>query len=116
MENSLYKAVLFPGESPSFVGKMEKEGSSLVVTRLTAGIPTSLAKVPLQERKKRKGIRDFAVLMTFLDGKRNLYCALKQTAFDQHTQLYTDAEFRTLMEYFSYLEKYGYIKIEKTSK
>ena len=116
VENSLYKAVLFPGESPSFVGEMEKEGSSLVVTRLTAGIPTSLAKVPLHERKKRKGIRDFAVLMTFLDGKRNLYCALKQTAFDQHTQLYTDAEFRTLMEYFSYLEKYGYIKIEKTSK
>ncbi|MBR2905491.1 MAG: hypothetical protein IKC08_06285 [Lentisphaeria bacterium] len=112
-EKALHKPALYAEEEYVY-SAMEKLASSLVVTRLTGGIPTSLAKVPPAQRKKRAGIPDFAILMTFLDGKRDLLTAVHLTSFDQKTKLYTDQEIGNLVNYLRYLEKYGYVSIKET--
>lgn len=95
--------------------EIERQLAGMVVTRLTAGIPHSLAKVPAKERAKPSNLPDFPVLMTFLDGKRDLLNAVRLTRFDQlKEKSYTEKQLKDLVDYLRYLERYGYVSIRET--
>ena len=94
--------------------EIERQLAGMVVTRLTAGIPHSLAKVPAAERAKPSNLPDFPVLMTFLDGKRDLLNAVRLTRFDQlKEKSYTEKQLNNLVGYLRYLERYGYVGIRE---
>jgi len=88
------------------------EASHLIVKRLCAGAPFSLAKIPYQE-KNNFGFSNPKLLFSYFNGKRSLKEAfdLVECALDSTET--TEKEMDDCIKYLSYLEKYDYLKLEK---
>ncbi len=98
-----------PGREP--LSEIDRELSETVILRSAPGNPTSLAKVPCKERRGFKTPAN-KLFFALCDGKRSVLEALL-TAEAALDCLSSQEQRRQLPEYFQYLERYGYLKINK---
>lgn len=99
-------------ESKEEESAVSLEASNLIVTRLHAGAPFSLAKVPYQE-KNNFGFKNPKLLFSFFNGKRSLKESFDLLECALDTKETTEKEIYDFIEYLKYLEKYDYLKLEK---
>ncbi|MBR7146003.1 MAG: hypothetical protein IKD10_13830 [Lentisphaeria bacterium] len=87
----------------------DKELSQLAVERFEAGCPSSLAKIPLPERRTFDSPAS-RLFFALCDGRRTVLEALLTTEAALNTRS-TQQQHENLIEHLQYLEKYGYLKI-----
>ena len=99
-------AALPPAEELS---EIDSQLSHLVVERIIPCCPSSLARIPLTERKSFRvpAGRPFFALC---DGKRSVLEALLTAEVSLNTRS-SQEQHQTLLEYLRYLEHYGYLKL-----
>ena len=93
---------------------LREQASALVVSRLTAGFPYDLEKVPFERKYRLPGGIIYGPLSNILsdmDGKRDLGTILRM-AEHELCRIFTEAEILSFLKSIRFLAKYGYLRIE----
>ena len=95
--------------APEPLAGIDAELDGIVAERFEPGCPSSLAKVPLAEKRHfaSVGLRS---LFAGFDGKRSVLEALELAEADSGTRSTAEAR-RATLECLRYLERYGYVRL-----
>ena len=91
------------------LSEIDQKLSKLIIERFEPGLPASLSRVPLAERRTFDSPAS-RLFFALCDNKRSVLEALMtaEAALDTHS---TQQRHENLIEHLQYLEKYGYLKI-----
>ena len=97
--------------------KWRKTAAQLIPHRLTVGFPFDLAKVPFKERillPQSVLYGPLAGILSNMDGTSDLGTVIRNTEHES-CSLLTEQQAKEILDALFYLEKYGYISLEKIS-
>ena len=89
-----------------------EEAKSIIPSRCTVGTLLSMIRVPLKERH---GVSIPPLLHMLMDGKRSLFWCIKLYEFEMGCQ-FAQADYARFIDELRYLEKHGYVTLEKRTK